>query len=251
MTTVTQYRLFCVTENCWVSGFGTDAPTTCYHNSTDTINSNSIQVLARIANTQVVIEEQTGPLQVAGFYAAHPFSFTAGGMTTTVFNNSLPFATSVLTCHLQVSPDMVGDNIGFTVGANTKIGAITADAAVGVKIVSVTPTVIQYANVGYYLTISDGINSNLCGRVLAIDPVASTVAFEIATTTAFSAASPSGIFITRSYLDPYDLNVSGIHEVGFGKIGGSYMPANTVGTATYINRSSTAKRVTFMMEHLY
>lgn len=243
MTTVFKYRIYCNTENTWVEGYGTTEPDKCYNNTEHEINPLSVQVVETIEQNTVKIAEESGPNRTQGYYAATPFTFTAAPNTTTVFNGSFPYAIAMLTCQLQVSPDMVGDNITFEIAKDTTVGYITADAAINDTTVSVNPTVIQHAPIGHGFK----IGTSSCGRVLGVG--SGTITFETPLTAAYSAISACKV--TKSLVNSYDMNVSGIHQIGFSKIGGSYIPGGIIGTCTYVNNSSTTKKITYIVEHMY
>lgn len=249
MTTVTHYKIYCATENCYVEGYGLAPPTKCYNDTTHEVVYNSEIEIESITSNSVVIEDQAGPLKVAGYFSATPFTFMAAANTTTTFSHSFPFPVCILTCQLQASTDMVGDSISFVIAPNTSTGVIVAPVEAGTRTVTVSPTVIQYAYVGLHVTISDGTNSDVCGRICAINSLNSTVTLELPLTHSFG---PMSMFkVTRHYVSDYSINVSAIHQIGYGKVGGSYLPAGTPGNAIYINNTNVEKRVTFVLEHLY
>jgi hypothetical protein len=55
---IKKYRIFCITENTWSIGYGTDMPTECYNIAEHTINENSIQHLdSDEYNNHIILED--------------------------------------------------------------------------------------------------------------------------------------------------------------------------------------------------
>lgn len=44
----TIYRIYCTTENSWVSAISSEIPTTCFNDVSHTVNPNSVQILSKI-----------------------------------------------------------------------------------------------------------------------------------------------------------------------------------------------------------
>ncbi len=251
MSTVIKYKIYCNTEQQFVDCYGVSHPTTCPNDTTHEVNPDSWQELESYAATAVTIQEEENLGATGGHFGAQSFSFSAAANMTTSYYTSFPYNVSLLTCQLQVSPDMIGDQIYFGMGPNTTVGTLAADAATGATTVAVSPTVIQHAYVGLEFQLTDGTNTDECGRIIVIDTVNSTVTFENAVTHNYNAIVPTQIRVTRYYLRDYYLAVTGTHKLGYGKIGASTVPKNTQGVCKYVNTSTTVKQVTFLCEHLY
>ena len=248
MTTIIyNYQIYCNTEETFIGGYGTEAPTACYHNDTHEINPNSIQLLSQFSPQTVIISEEDTP--TGGHYGAAAFHFTAAPLTTTSFDSSFPYIVSMLAAQLQVSTDMIGDSVDFSFAPNTTIGVLTTNHAVDDTVLHVSPTVIANLHKGFTVTVTNGVQTNICGRVVSIDSTQSTITVE--TPLAYAFTTGSYVQLTRYFLQNYYLSINGIHTMGFCKIGGGATPAGTTGRCTYTNNSSTEKIVSFVIEHLY
>ena len=66
---VNKYRLWCITEESYVEGWGTEAPTVCYNNNTHTIDEDSIVQIDSVSDSDVIIKDSeiTLPSQSVGF----------------------------------------------------------------------------------------------------------------------------------------------------------------------------------------
>lgn len=249
MTSVTKYKIYCNTENCFVEGYGTSVPTACYNNRSHDVNVNSVQALETINSSNVIVQEEMGPYKTQGYFAATPFTFTAAPNTSTKYITQFPYPINMMTCQLQVSPDMVGDAITFEIANNTSIGTIADPASNGATSVVVNTTALAHLFLGAIIYITDGTNTSNGGRVTGMNTSTATITFETALSNSYNAGSV--VQFTRRYVDNYSINVSGIHQIGYSKIGGSYVPTGVNGCATYLNTSNTPKKVTFILDHLY
>ena len=57
MTTY-KYRIYCITENRFVSGYGTNYPTTCYNNPSHTVNSNGVNLISSPIQVNLPVSQQ-------------------------------------------------------------------------------------------------------------------------------------------------------------------------------------------------
>ena len=59
MTSVNNYRIYCITEALWVYTWGQTEPTLCDNNHSHQVNINSIQIVDTITSTDVVLKNNT------------------------------------------------------------------------------------------------------------------------------------------------------------------------------------------------
>jgi hypothetical protein len=105
--------------------------------------------------------------------------------------------------------------------------------------------------VGYYITLYDGVNTNNLGRIIGIDLVNNILTVETATANAFAAATPTYVQISIRPIDTFEFGPPMSYVFGVKKIGGSYLPANTVVNVNYLNNSDTQKTLVIGYEYLY
>ncbi len=251
-SSVNKYRIYCTTEEKFIVGYGTDAPTACYTDTAHTVNENSVQLMNTISSQQVYIQEEAGQYRTGGNFGARAFSFSCAANSVTSFVSSFPYPISLLTAQAQVSEENVGDTLDFGMGENTTIGILTQGNSIGATVFTVSSTVITYICIGLEVRLFNGVTSNQCGRCIAVNTVNNTITVETATTDDFTASSPvTYVQVTRYILRNYLMLTPGIHQMGFSKIGAAYVPTNTVGTAIYTNTSDQIKTFCFLVEHLY
>ena len=118
--------------------------------------------------------------------------------------------------------------------------------------ISVQQTVMDNCYVGYCFKLFDGVNNNNVGHVIFKDNVNNKIYVEKNLTNTFLASSPTYIQQTIYYLENYHLCEPWEHDIGQSKIGGSYVPADTLITIHYDNKSTdTDKTFIGRVEYLY
>jgi len=215
---------------------------------TDIVAANNF-LMDNAVNEVIIQEEDT---KTGGHFQESSYSITVGsGDSTKELDVSFPFPISLLAASWQNKSDFDTDSIEFEVGPGTTIGTITSNVASTDTEISVSQTVIDNTSIGYYIKLYDGTNTDDLGRVLSIDKVNNKITMETAATQAFTASTPTYIKQTVKMLPKSPLDTEGSMSAGESKIGGSYIPANTILRATYHNTAATAKKFIFFMEYLY
>lgn len=164
---------------------------------------------------------------------------------------SWPFPVSVLSADAFAKSENNKDTIEFLVAPDTIVGAVIADVTTSDTILNVQQSVIDNMQLGYWVGLYDGINTDSCGRCLNIDSINSQITVETAPTNAYAAVSPTYVRMTNKMACEIELTEGHRMVLGESKIGGSYLPANTVMRLRYNNRDGVAKRFAFVLEYLY
>ena len=115
---------------------------------------------------------------------------------------------------------------------------------------SVTSTVTANTFIGYYIKLFNGVNNDDVGRVLGVDIENSKIYVETAPTNTFNAGT-TYVRQTVYFMKDWDLGSAGSYSIGESKIGGSYIPTDTIVTATYTNNSSAERTFVGAVEYLY
>ena len=250
VSSVTNYRIYCNTETSWVSGWGTEAPTVCYNNNTHSVNFNSVQEIDSITESVVTIkEEKTG--QTGGHFSVETIPMYIDADETKIMTVSWPFPINVFALEFQTENKQHHDVADICINPETTIGTLVADVASSGTIIEVSDTVMYYAKVGFEITLADGINSNFMGRIISVDTVNNRLTMETATPDAFLASTPTLVKLTVHMLRSYVFGTAGPVILGESKIGGSYVPANSVIQLRYENKTSESKTWLLTVEHLY
>lgn len=249
--TVYKYRIYCNTESANVYQWAETGPATCPNNTAHSINLNSISIVDQQGPSIFAIKEET--ISTGGHYRTESkkISANAGPNVITSIQFSWPYDVSVLAIYMSPDSSSDGDSLTITVGANTILGILTQDIAAGVTTIPVSSSVITNIAKGYYVSVDDGNNADNLARVIAIDAINNTITTELATTHSFTAASPTYIKVNVRPVDQLELVAGLQYALGMKKIGGSFIPANTVVTVDYFNKTNVAKNLVFAYEYLY
>jgi hypothetical protein len=255
MSTTSKYRLFCVTENANVSGWGDATPTVCYNNNTHTINENSIQVIQTVASNEVTIKEDSiivnRNARIEGIYFTNVASYVSQEISY-VFQ----YPTSMYSYTFSVDDTNKDDEITIAINENTTMGLITGSLSVGATVIGAPIALLLYGQVGMSLILADGTNTDDVGFILSIDQEAETVTVSIPTTHSFSSANT---LVKMTYYAMRDLRLSnaGVYKWFDDVIGGSPPPIGTVvkfrykNNATFNNIDDSPKNFTIYITMLF
>lgn len=164
---------------------------------------------------------------------------------------SEPIPISILAAHIIGEPKYDGDTIEFQIAPNTTIGALAADAAAGTNTLVVSPTVLEYLEVGFWVDLFDGTQLIDCGQALAIDLETGIVTIEKPLVEALTAATPIYLQMTAKMVPHGKLPTSSRLLLGGNKIGGTLLDANISLKIIYKNHDGLAKTFDFWLEYMY
>ena len=250
MSTVYYYKLWCNDENAYVYVWDEQEPTVCPNVNTHSINLESISVEDSISEEKVVINEESSS-KTGGHFKIVSQAFNASPNITTTYDFSYPIKMGVLAIHVSTNDNQEGDIMSVALAPNTTIGTITADANINDTTLNVSQTVIDNIALGFYVNITDFVNSDELNQVIAIDKVNNTITVETPVQTAFI-ASGTYIQISIYYMEKWEIGRSWVYEFGNSKIGASTADENVVARVIYENKSLTeTKRVRVAFEAMY
>jgi hypothetical protein len=250
------WKIFCDTEQIYTYGLldSKEIASNCFNNKDHIISTKPI-LINEYHNNMVRVKEEfsetNGNLQLD----THTFDIPEGiSGDITIYEEVYPMPINMISLTLCPTPDNIGDSLVADVGHHTTIGVLTEsiDSGItgGVTGFGVSSTVIDYLNVGYLVTITNGVTSSELGRCTMINKQTNKISTEFATTTDFSA----GAYVqqTVEMIRKLDFPHSTIPIlIGSDKIGCSYVPANVKGRIKYKNNNGQAKKFTFYNEYLY
>ena len=247
---VCKWRIYCNTESDWTYGYLEEGqtPSTCFTDTGHTVNSNSHQMIGTVSNSQIVIQEESTPTG-GNFKAVNYKLLCPTGLSS--HDYTFPHPISALSITLPTVSDNQDDNLEVCVGPNTIIGSITSNVSVSDTVLTVSQTVIDNVQLGFYIDLYNGTNTENMGRITAIDTNALTITMEIATTQAFLASTPTYVRVTVNVIDEFTIGPPSRLEIGKDKIGGSYVPTGTIIRVKYINNGGSSKNFYCMIEYLY
>lgn len=249
-TSVNKYRIYCITESDWVESWGTIAPTVCANDTNHTINSNSTQLMETIAQNEVFVNTERiatgGNFRTICYMREIPAS-AIGDLFTFDITYKYPINLSLVSFRSDVNAS--GDTIYADAAPETIVGAITTNSLGTTNVLNVTSTVIDNVKVGFHCTLNTGVTSYDLGECYEVNTLDNTVTVDRVPVETILA----GTYFTMSLrnISDYVLSNNQSKILGTGKIGASYIPANTILRITYQNNNGESKRFYIDNEFTY
>ena len=233
--TVYQYRIYCNTENTFVTGWGTTPPTTCYNNNEHAVNELSIQVIQTVSSDQVTIKEDK--IEIARNLAIKQIEFKdvpTNSSQHVEFTFELLY--SMYSFKFMADDTNKGDEITIAVNPDTTMGLITQDVKIGDTVIYAPAALILFGYPGFYIKLSDGVNTDDIGFIKNIDKVNGTITVSEPAQHNFSLTNT---FAKMTYFTMRDIKIgsAGMYTFGEDVVGGSAVPLNTVVRFTYKNNA--------------
>lgn len=168
---------------------------------------------------------------------------------TTFHTKSWPIPVTVLTMSFNSTPSNTGDSLNLIIAKNTPIGVAPTGATATITIFDVSSTVLIYIKIGYDVSLTDGSGTENLGRVISIDQINSTITVETPPSRNFAPNSviKMSIYAARNFI----FESSGRQTLGYDKITGTFVPANTLVTIEYINNEVFTKEFYVHVEYMY
>ena len=117
---------------------------------------------------------------------------------------------------------------------------------------NVTPSVVNSVKIGYFITLTDGVNSDDIGYVTNINKLTNILTVNGASEHSYLAGTPTNIQMTIYFTDHIEIGYPMDITVASDKIGSSYVPTNTKIMSIYKNKSiDTDKELVVYFEYLY
>lgn len=254
MSIVNLWEVYCVTEAAYKTVWSIEQPTLCPTNSADTISTNpGPRIIQTISNDKVKIIEEDGVTQ--GIYKFHGYSkdIPSGpqGNVTTI-THTWHYPITILDGWFISETGTRMDKIDMTVAEDTVIGAITSPVYPGNTEISVTSTVFTNLSKGYYVNITDGVNINQLGEVIAIDAQNGKITVCDPATQTFSPLSPTYVRMTVKVIEDFYVPSEKMrYAFAEKKVGGKYIPTGIPLKIKYANQNGNAKTFVYNMEYLY
>jgi len=249
MTEVSLFSIYCQTESTHKEVWGTEAPSQCPTDTSHLVDLNSISIKQTLKRDEVIVKQETqGLMQHKGFKFDVPVGLVGD---KTSFDVSFPYNVYLWESTLGATADNVGDVIDVSISPNTLIGVLTADVAANDTVLPASPTVfgVKQLRRGVEISLSNGVETIQCGRLIDIDLVAQTITIEDPLPQSFVA----GNFINLTVKAVSDFH---IHSTGNVKIGRKGMkalilPANNIIRFEYTNNSILARTLYCELEFYY
>jgi hypothetical protein len=122
---VCNFRVYCTTDNKYVTVWAKEPPTVCPENNAHSINATLTTVIEKIEDTTVTIKEETTP--TGGRFKVDMFKIVAPQNTTTEQDFSFDYPVNIINARLITEAAHQGDILSWAVSPDTVVGTITSD----------------------------------------------------------------------------------------------------------------------------
>ena len=254
------YRIYCETDDKWEYQWVDTGVTQCPSNPahTVTIDGTSPQQLSfKDKVTKLRQESAPSGFQPTGsnFMAETVIMDIEPGVTYSYHTQTYPIPIGLIDVTIQSEEEHRGDEMLLEV-PDTLIGVLSGNVDAGVTATTVGIDIprqtINYIKVGYYLTITDGVNSDDLGRVLNINKNTLKVVVENEPVNSYLASSPTYIYM-RIHMSDLKFGPPMLYALGTSTLGSTYYPANTPGKFTYTcnDVNHTGKKLYLLVQYFY
>ena len=246
MASETQYKVFCAEENKSYTAWYSSMPICCPNNYRHAIDpSKTIKISTRPTTVNLVRIQEENTL-TNGNYRYESFELNCASNSDTVKNIKFPYPINILTTIATTNEEHKGDCLNVSViPHNPIVGVTVSNLNPGESNIFVSNTVLNYLSPGFHCIIG---NENM-GEVQTINVENNMITTEYAASNLYNYQTyvkmNANIIKNLKFTNPMT------HNIGGGKIGASYLPANAILKATYTNTSSNVKDFVVHFEYLY
>ena len=249
MTTLFKWRIRCNTDDKFEFIWSEEMPTSCPINKNHNINNSLTCIIDKIEPNIVKIKEDS--IVTGGNFRCETKIINSDINTTSITNFSYKYPISVYAVYFVSTIDHEGDIIETNIAPDIPVGLITKNVNTNDTILDVSQTVIDNIMIGYDVKITNQINTDDLGKVIAIDKIKKQITTENFTSHNFTVNS-SVILLTVKIVENYEIGPPTQHVIGDSKIGGMYVPADTIIQVKYQNKSlDKIKKLVFKIEYMY
>jgi hypothetical protein len=204
----------------------------------DTINPNLVSIKDEIVPT-------------GGNYQGTTVIIDAPPNSTAVKDISWPFQVTVYNIYFSTKSTHEGTILNVYGVPIYPVGAIIAPVTIGSNKIKVSSTALIYLQLGYLMTITDGINSDDLGMVLGIDKPTSTITTEKTSTHTYSPFSPTYVKMCVHRLKDFVIGPEGKYTIGKIKTYGAPIPPGLIIRTVYENTTNNPLKLHAVIEYTY
>lgn len=255
MSILNQYRVYCIDEAIFVTGWLPDPQvcTQCFNNTSHTVNPNSISIIDTISPNTTLISTQTHG-ETNGNYRreGRVMNIAAGPNVITSQTTTFKYDIGILAFIISIGQDNIGDQFDVLVMPinNSPIGLLAANVTTGQTVIPIPVTTIIYLQVGFKLTLQSATTGILEeeDEIISINTTNNTITLQTGITSAFSTGDYISFVMTRCK-NVY-LNTPGNERVG-DFLRSSIFPKTMQAQLRYKNNSNYAKVFSYASDYLF
>lgn len=246
---VSKFRVWCVTENNYQFVWSDARPTCCPTDATHTITDDLTTITDSVANNNVFISAKSYE-STNGYYMMEGCKCEIPATASHLITKSYPFPICMFGFNFYSGPEHSGDSLDVMAANNVTVGVLAASAAISATTLVVSPTVTQNMQRGFYVTVTDGTNTDELGMCTGIDVVNNTITVATPLTHAFS---PYTTYVNLSIYIVKDfwITQTAKYEIGYGTMAGKPVPTGFPLVIQYNNNNQQAKSFAWSAEYTY
>ena len=243
---LSNYFVYCINEGYDVaSDYVTTAPTACPHDVSHNIDPSQTRVWNTIT-PEIVYINQDSTINTGGYFRIDGYTITTPANSTSSTDIVYPYNISGYCVVLMPTTDNIGDVCNFVTMPNTPVGVLSANISTGATTLSIGS--VAPLNPGFFLTITDGVNTADLGEIISLDYINNIITFSTPSTHDFVTTSPSIVMIGIPRIKNFKFVTNETIQLGTSKIGSSGLSANKVVRVLYTNNSNYEKTFFFYKE---
>lgn len=242
-----EHRIYCLDEDAFVSTVKNDRITleACPTDGGHSVSLSTASIIREIPT--VTVNKESG-FETNGYVSAENIVLSAGATSSVSVTKTWPMNIAMYGLLVPIPTDCIGCKLTAEVAPLTPAGTLTADAALGATILSVSPTVVAAAKPWFVLSINNGSVTEL-GRIAAVDTVGNTVTLVTPTAAAYS--SGATLLLTVRSADQLELGATGLLEFGKGRSKAVLLQAGRSFKLTLDNPNASAARLVAILTFNY
>jgi len=246
MSTIYNYRAWCIEEGNYVEQWGDSAPTLCPNNHADrTLDPNSISITERRADNRFTAEENS----IGYFETGQIINEIPSGATGTTYQFDVSWDSDITLWRtvFSSSSNMIGDEIKVVAAPETTVGIVTSPVAISDTVIHVNNTVTDNVIRGFECILLNGLDKHTT-VITNVDSLNNTITIKHPSPYAFAnntTVVKISIFIVK-YLKIH--NTIDI-DIGLKGIKGKELKQGTIVRIYYTNNDGQAKTVYWRPEY--
>ena len=246
------YSMFCTTENKNVltilqSPSTPVSPTGCPNDPLHTVtNVNLVNTLYK-DTVSVLVNKQENLLTNSNYFIeSQIFNISKQSYSTMYIN--YPFNISLYAVTFKSQDVFRDDKLEIYTVKDAVLGSPINPLSISDTVITVSPSIINYLNVGYFITLTENSTVNNVGRIININVETFEITVEIPLTNNFSTSSILKLSVKFGNIifDREDK-----YTCGANKYGSSFVSKNNPIILDYYNNSGGVKTLNFIVEYLY
>lgn len=250
MTTLFKWRLRCLTDDKFEFLWSETRPTTCPNDKNHDINNDLTCIIDRMEPNIMRIKEEN--IETGGNFKCETKILTIPPLTINHSDFTYKIPVCLFAVYFVSTDQHEGDILEVDLSPNTLIGTISESIKKGETLLTVSQSVIDNIMLGYNITISDNKKTNNLGKILFIDQEKNQITVENACTDDFFIEEHPLLYLTIKIVENYEIGPPTSHIIGDSKIGGMYIPSDTIMRLNYENKSKdVTKKIIFKIEYTY